>query len=57
MASEPAGEQLGAELEVEQRQIEEERRLREEELQKLTDRYVEKIDRLLAHKEEELLEV
>ena len=29
----------------------------EEELQKLTDRYVEKIDRLLAHKEEELLEV
>jgi ribosome recycling factor len=29
----------------------------EEELQKLTDRYVEKIDRLLGHKEEELLEV
>jgi ribosome recycling factor len=29
----------------------------EDELQKLTDRYVEKIDRLLAHKEEELLEV
>ncbi|HSO50563.1 MAG TPA: ribosome recycling factor [Acidimicrobiia bacterium] len=29
----------------------------EDELQKLTDRYVEKIDRQLAHKEEELLEV
>jgi ribosome recycling factor len=29
----------------------------EEELQKLTDRYVEQIDRLLGHKEEELLEV
>lgn len=29
----------------------------EDELQKLTDRYVEKIDRLLGHKEEELLEV
>jgi ribosome recycling factor len=29
----------------------------EDELQKLTDRYVEKIDRLLTHKEEELLEV
>ena len=29
----------------------------EEELQKLTDTYVEKIDRLLAHKEQELLEV
>ncbi|MDP9143296.1 MAG: ribosome recycling factor [Actinomycetota bacterium] len=29
----------------------------EEELQKLTDRYVENIDRLLNHKEEELLEV
>lgn len=29
----------------------------EEELQKLTDRYVETIDRLLNHKEEELLEV
>lgn len=29
----------------------------EDELQKLTDRYVEEIDRLLAHKEEELLEV
>jgi ribosome recycling factor len=29
----------------------------EDELQKLTDRYVEQIDRLLAHKEEELLEV
>ncbi len=29
----------------------------EEELQKLTDRYVEKIDRLVANKEDELLEV
>jgi ribosome recycling factor len=29
----------------------------EDELQKLTDRYIEKIDRLLSHKEEELLEV
>ncbi len=29
----------------------------EDELQRLTDRYVEKIDRLLGHKEEELLEV
>ena len=29
----------------------------EDELQKLTDRYVEKIDGLLGHKEEELLEV
>jgi ribosome recycling factor len=29
----------------------------EDELQKLTDRYVERIDRQLAHKEEELLEV
>jgi ribosome recycling factor len=29
----------------------------EEELQKLTDRYTEKIDKQLAHKEEELLEV
>ena len=29
----------------------------EEELQKLTDRYVERIDRLLSHKEDELLEV
>jgi ribosome recycling factor len=29
----------------------------EDELQKLTDRYVEQIDRLLTHKEEELLEV
>jgi len=29
----------------------------EEELQKLTDRYIEGIDRLLHHKEEELLEV
>ncbi len=29
----------------------------EEELQKLTDRYVERIDLLLGHKEEELLEV
>jgi ribosome recycling factor len=29
----------------------------EDELQKLTDRYVEKIERLLGHKEEELLEV
>jgi len=29
----------------------------EDELQKLTDRYVEKIDRQLTHKEEELLEV
>lgn len=29
----------------------------EDELQKLTDRYVEQIDRLLGHKEEELLEV
>jgi ribosome recycling factor len=29
----------------------------EDELQKLTDRYVEKIDRMLGHKEEELLEV
>ncbi len=29
----------------------------EDELQKLTDRYVERIDRLLAHKEDELLEV
>ena len=29
----------------------------EEELQKLTDRYIEKIDRLLAHKEEDLMEV
>ena len=29
----------------------------EDELQKLTDRYVEQIDRLLSHKEEELLEV
>jgi ribosome recycling factor len=29
----------------------------EDDLQRLTDRYVEKIDRLLAHKEEELLEI
>jgi len=29
----------------------------EEELQKLTDRYIEQIDRLLGHKEDELLEV
>ena len=29
----------------------------EDELQKLTDRYIEQIDRLLAHKEDELLEV
>jgi ribosome recycling factor len=29
----------------------------EEELQKLTDRYVDNIDKLLSHKEEELLEV
>jgi ribosome recycling factor len=29
----------------------------EDELQKLTDRYVDHIDRLLGHKEEELLEV
>jgi ribosome recycling factor len=29
----------------------------EDELQKLTDRYIEQIDRLLGHKEEELLEV
>ena len=29
----------------------------EDELQKLTDRYVDNIDRLLSHKEEELLEV
>jgi ribosome recycling factor len=29
----------------------------EDELQKLTDRYIEQIDRLLSHKEEELLEV
>ena len=29
----------------------------EDELQKLTDRYVDQIDRLLGHKEEELLEV
>jgi ribosome recycling factor len=29
----------------------------EEELQKLTDRFVVKVDQLLSHKEEELLEV
>jgi ribosome recycling factor len=29
----------------------------EDELQKLTDRYIERIDHLLANKEEELLEV
>jgi ribosome recycling factor len=29
----------------------------EDELQKLTDRFVDSIDRLLSHKEEELLEV
>ncbi len=29
----------------------------EDELQKLTDRYIDQIDRLLSHKEEELLEV
>ncbi|HWL49189.1 MAG TPA: ribosome recycling factor, partial [Acidimicrobiia bacterium] len=29
----------------------------EDELQKLTDRCIEQIDRLLAHKEDELLEV
>jgi ribosome recycling factor len=29
----------------------------EDELQKLTDRYIEQIDRLLGHKEDELLEV
>ena len=29
----------------------------EEELQKLTDRFVVKVDHLLSHKEEELLEV
>ncbi|MGH8912926.1 MAG: ribosome recycling factor [Acidimicrobiia bacterium] len=29
----------------------------EDELQKLTDRYVERVDRMLEHKEEELLEV
>ena len=29
----------------------------EDELQKLTDRYVDQIDRLLGHKEAELLEV